>query len=233
MKILAMAAVAAGLAFSGAASAATITGLYNTGVDDSHVATTGDAPDLHWTLSGMGFGPAAYTSGSNGTFPIGPWLLEDGASRWLTPTPVAGQSLDTPATGPDGIYSYSLSFTLPQFTAASLDGRFASDNDVLGISLNGNALGAAAPGNPLGGFDHWTGFNATSADFVGGTNTLTFTVRNWAWDSGNPTGFRAEFTGSDLTAGVPEPASWSLMLMGFGGLGAMLRSQRRRQALAA
>jgi len=33
------------------------------------------------------------------------------------------------------------------------------------------------------------------------------------------------------TAGVPEPASWALMLVGFGGLGAALRL-RRRQTLA-
>jgi hypothetical protein len=32
--------------------------------------------------------------------------------------------------------------------------------------------------------------------------------------------------------GVPEPATWALMLLGFGGLGAALRSARRRQALA-
>lgn len=36
----------------------------------------------------------------------------------------------------------------------------------------------------------------------------------------------------DGTAGVPEPTSWALMLTGFAGLGAMLRS-RRRVALAA
>ncbi|WP_293906964.1 PEPxxWA-CTERM sorting domain-containing protein [Phenylobacterium sp.] len=34
------------------------------------------------------------------------------------------------------------------------------------------------------------------------------------------------------TGGVPEPASWALMLVGFGGLGAMLR-RRRRVALTA
>jgi hypothetical protein len=33
-------------------------------------------------------------------------------------------------------------------------------------------------------------------------------------------------------AGVPEPASWALMLVGFGGMGALLR-RRRPRAVAA
>jgi len=33
--------------------------------------------------------------------------------------------------------------------------------------------------------------------------------------------------------GVPEPASWALMIVGFGGAGAVLRGQRRRQTVAA
>jgi len=32
---------------------------------------------------------------------------------------------------------------------------------------------------------------------------------------------------------VPEPAAWAMMLMGFGGLGALLRNRRSRVALAA
>ncbi len=37
--------------------------------------------------------------------------------------------------------------------------------------------------------------------------------------------------GSDVTAALPEPASWALLLAGFGGIGAVLR--RRRGAVAA
>ncbi len=34
-------------------------------------------------------------------------------------------------------------------------------------------------------------------------------------------------------AGVPEPASWALMMVGFGGIGSLLRARRRQQAVAA
>ena len=39
----------------------------------------------------------------------------------------------------------------------------------------------------------------------------------------------------DLTRGggpVPEPATWAMMLLGFGGVGAMIRSRRRRALTA-
>jgi hypothetical protein len=39
------------------------------------------------------------------------------------------------------------------------------------------------------------------------------------------------FSLAQQTSAVPEPASWAIMLMGFGGLGAMLR-QRRQSGLA-
>ncbi|MFL5298049.1 MAG: PEPxxWA-CTERM sorting domain-containing protein [Phenylobacterium sp.] len=38
--------------------------------------------------------------------------------------------------------------------------------------------------------------------------------------------------GAQVPFGVPEPATWALMIMGFGGAGAMLRRQRQKLATA-
>ena len=35
-----------------------------------------------------------------------------------------------------------------------------------------------------------------------------------------------------VTPGIPEPSTWAMLIMGFTGLGAALRGQRRRRALA-
>jgi hypothetical protein len=212
-------AIAAALAFTGAAHAATITGLYNTGVDDAGALLVGDVADGHWSLDGG----AAYTGLQPGQFPEPYWMADGPNSRWLTPSTDGGQSYDAFA---DGDYNYSLTFSLPHFSAADFSGAFAADNEVTNISLNGHSLGGGV------GFSSWTGFSASTADFVTGANTLTFTVKNWAQNGGNPTGLRVEFRDSHVAA-VPEPAAWALMILGFGGVGATLRTQRRRVAAVA
>jgi hypothetical protein len=66
-------------------------------------------------------------------------------------------------------------------------------------------------------------------------NQITFSesINGNGYESDNHTvaGAFREVTGNPLP-GVPEPETWALMIMGFGGAGALLRRQRRRAALA-
>lgn len=205
------------------ASAVVITGLYNTGVDGSGVAVAGvGSANLHWSLT---TGPA-YVSGQNGVFPLdGAWLADTTTSRWITPSTLAGASLDPVQ---DGLYFYQLNFTLAGFNPATAQfaGRFAADNLVTEIRLNGNLLAASG-----GDFRGWTDFAATSG-FVAGNNVLQFVVTNEGQAEGNPSGLRVEFLSSNVApaGGVPEPASWAMMIAGFGLVGAAMR--RRAPAAA-
>ncbi|HEY3947724.1 PEPxxWA-CTERM sorting domain-containing protein [Phenylobacterium sp.] len=230
MKIMAFVAVAAGaLALTGAAQAASIDGLYNTGVTDAGVQAP-NGVDSHWTLDGG----AAYISGTQGVFPLnGPWLSEsdDTTSRWITPTPTAGDSVDPRNAG---FYQYSLTFdlTADQAAGASLSGQFAADNGIQWIKLNDQTILGSESGPSIGNFSSWSAFSAASPNFQAGANTITFDVINFGQESGNPSGLRVEFLSSS-EGGVPEPASWALMIGGFGLAGAALRRQRRTAVAAA
>lgn len=64
--------------------------------------------------------------------------------------------------------------------------------------------------------------------FIGGLNTLSFRLLNLAQANGNPSGLRVEILSSAYEP-VPEPASWTMMIAGFGMVGTILR---RRTAMA-
>jgi hypothetical protein len=208
--------VFAGLvAVTGAAQAVTVSpsaiGLFNTGVDASGTPLADNAIDTHYTLAA---GPAYAAAAGNG-YPIppnGPWLGADLASSWITP------SLTT--VGPQGAtYTYTTTFDITGYIAssASLTGRFAVDNNLTSVSLNGTNLGITGRG-----VGYWTSF-AINSGFVTGVNTLQFAVVNGG-TSPNPTGLRVEF--SQFTAAVPEPESYALALVGLLTVGGMLRIRR-------
>lgn len=91
-----------------------------------------------------------------------------------------------------------------------------------GGGLTFGGIGATVDGNgklvTLGTGNHFTSNDGGwwfAADIYDGATGQTYNVA--ARDA-----FRA----------VPEPATWAMMLLGFGGMGAVLRSQRRRRAAA-
>ncbi|WP_310475417.1 PEPxxWA-CTERM sorting domain-containing protein [Sandarakinorhabdus sp.] len=212
-------AMAFGLAVIAAfpAQAVVIPGLINSGRLASNAAvTTGTVQEQNWFLGGSS---RPWNSTTNN---VG-WLANNSVSRWMSPASNGNQSLDPTV---DGFYTYSIAFDLGKFVpgTASFNGRFATDNTVTSILLNGTQITQAG----LGTFNQWTNFSA-STGFVGGLNTLSFRVRNFASPRGNPSGLRVEILGSAYEP-VPEPTSWAMLIAGFGLVGAVLRRRRARLA---
>ena len=212
---LAAAAITAAT-FTNAASAVTISDLKNTGAGYA-LGTNGI--DNNWRLNTEA---AAYVSGTNGVFPVATnWIADTETSRWITPTNNAGDSLD-PVANDEYFYSTSFDLTGYNVSTSAFTGRFSADNGIVSIRLNGNMIA----GNG-GNFTSWTNFSSAGGVFNAGVNTLQFTVTNFGQATGNPSGVRVEFLGSETGAVVPEPASWAMLIAGFGLVGAAARRSRR------
>lgn len=100
------------------------------------------------------------------------------------------------------------------------------------LILSDDVFSGAAPWQQtfsLVGGDLFSGLNLISENFIPG---LTYSLNagtiqiNWAGTDA-PNEFRAVFDVTAGAAGVPEPATWGMLLVGFGLIGGALR--RRRQ----
>lgn len=205
-------AVVAALAACAGSAQASITGLTNTGVNYDGTTLVDNAWSIVSGTNSLGspYSGPAYTDSANGVFPVPPWVLNNpGISQWDTPTNPLTQNLDPAA---NGTYVYQSTFSASA-TAGFLTGQFAADNETASISINGVTI-YGGPGFPTSQFSFWTPFSY-SGPLNLGTNTIDFTVVNYAQNGGNPSGLNVQF----LTAGVPEPATWALMILGFLGIG--------------
>ncbi|MEO8370718.1 MAG: hypothetical protein ABI806_16155 [Candidatus Solibacter sp.] len=183
-------------------SAATISTLYNTGVDALGTVQTNGIAEIHYTLTGAPGGTTnvRVATAVNG-FPIGPWLGDNALSAWI------GPDSDSQLNGPVGNYIYQTTFSLAGFdpTSAAIAGQWAMDDGNVAIRLNGVSIG------PLTdfAFGAFANFNVSSG-FVSGINTLEFEIVN----TGGPTGLRVEMAGTadiDRGGAAPEPASFILL----------------------
>jgi hypothetical protein len=186
-------------------SAAPISTLYNTGVDDTGALLDAQATDPHYTLTSS---PDPGAPGPDATtlkpgFPVPPWLDEGPSSRWIAPQPNQGVG------SAPGTYVYTTYFDLTGFdpTTATITGQFSADDNLTAIRLNGTSLGVSA-----GGFNAWHPFTIpVGGAFVDGINTLEFDVVNGG-TAVNPAGFRVEMTGRAVGANekpsiLTQPAS--------------------------
>jgi hypothetical protein len=204
------------------ARAATITTLFNTGLNVPGTATlvgTG-VPDPHYTLISSPSGATAVTVNDPG-YPIGTWFPNSVTSRWIGP---AGNSIDV-----GGTYIYRTSFFLPANAIPStvnISGLWGVDDVMKDLLVNGNSTAPVTPFyTPLTPFTVPTGF------FIpGGINNLDFVVLN-ANIGANPTGLRIE--GIKGTYQIPEPSTVYLTVVALGmsaGLFRRLRPVSSREA---
>jgi hypothetical protein len=132
--------------------------------------------------------PSILTPHNAATAPIPPWLGDTAESKWIGPS-----NGGTGAAA--GEYIYTTTFNLAGLNPATaiLSGRFAVDNELRGIRINGNLVPT-----PIGNFNVWTSLEVSAANhpfFRSGQNTLEFIAVNGG-PGANPAGFRAEMTAS-------------------------------------
>lgn len=130
--------------------------------------------------------------------------------------------------------------TLSQTFATVVGGAYT-------LTFHAGALGAPAASNSLlasvGGIsDSFLLGTSVSANLPGGfgfafigtgLDTLTFTVTSFSFDNADAVVDKISVQGPAPMAAVPEPATWAVMLIGFYGAGAMVRSARRQRTAAA
>ena len=192
------------LAASTPTFAASISGLYNTGVNNNGTLATNGTVDGHYALISVPIGATnvAYISCCIPTsypFPGG-WVVVSNA-QWLAPAANGSQN------EPEGQYLYRFSFNMADSSGNALDpttavvtGSWAAD-DGADLSLNGFPL---ATNSSNSSYQTLISFNISS-HFQNGTNTLDFLVTNANAPVPNPTGLLvANLSGTaQLTSTAP------------------------------
>ena len=143
------------------------------------------------------------------------WLADGPSSNWIGPdsagqagaalAPFVAGNFTADSSAPQGLFYYTTQFVVPAGAAPQLvGGRWATDNQALGIFLNG----VAQPLGGASGFKSFTDFALDSDDFRVGLTTLTFAMFNEEYGGvhDSPTGLRVEGTIAMAAPATPAVA---------------------------
>ncbi len=255
-RLISSAAVLA-LAMTASAHAAVIA-TFSPITDDSDYSWVRDGSGIGGTLSSVGSnGPSAGCTSCAATW----FYFLDPSASSLSPLPATFQ-LSATTTGPDafvnsaGIWNQTgldgnFSFTYWDSTKA-----FGSTQTIGGFSLvngetnllSGTFTGAWIQGSGGSGATNLTVANGGAATFTSAIlphfapgasefalNLLSVSPQFHAGAGQSLASFDANGGGnfSAITGSIPEPTVWGLMIVGFGGMGLMLRHRRRAMAATA
>ena len=217
---VATAAIVSAAAFAGAADATVFIGLQQAGVNGGAITTVAS-------------GPAAVFAASYGTFElelitgvpgVDPSILGS-TTNDTNIASTSGGTLDIYVTR-DGIAGPIPFKFLSTFTSNALPAGWTVNQTTYVDASNGVYGGTALSSHLFTTIGTFTDLNG----FVGGAGPYSVTTR---YTLVAPTGGNSLNTISIQDGTVPEPGTWALMIMGFGGAGAMIRSRRRHVAVAA
>ena len=175
-------------------------------------------------------------TGSPGFGGGGGYVLSSG--QWLAvefgvATPEIITGIDGWIAGSAGTFTIALHSDTGGIPGAVLDEQqltFDGNEGWIGLSGLNWAVG---PGS------YWAAFEVRPGDTLSGAMNFpapspvqTAFTFSGVWQHGGAPGLGARVFGHEGAPGVPEPATWAMMMVGFGGLGAVMR-KRRSQGLAA
>lgn len=162
-------------------TAGTVSGLYSTGVDNAGASIGDGSSDGHWTVS-SGSAPNPAKAVNGGTWLFQYWVANTASSRWVAPAANEDANPDAP-----GQYVYTTNFSVTNPGSLTINGRFATDDALSAIKINGQTVS----GVPTGGYGGWTSFSISSG-LVSGNNTLQFVTNNLGSNT-NPDGLQVQF----------------------------------------
>ncbi len=192
----------------------------------------------NWTTGGYNFLYMANTADTSGAAseygPVYMWGPNNGSANGFTSTSPAGGNflaadpsyaqgpIEQTITGLVAGQTYTLAFDWAGIQQKPFDGETTEGWQV---SLGSETHATGDVNNANHGFTGWM-HSTMKFTATGSKETLSFMA------TGGPSGGQPPFAlldGVSLMGGVPEPATWGLMILGFGAIGV---AARRRRAVA-